>query len=115
MLEVTAFGDAFSATHTTDMLLTILTLERAVMHAGRPDDVLEEIVTVAETRGHIYTNIGFYSLHPPIGITLLQAGDVLQMAYDLLREYEPPREITASTVLYKEYEIALFRLSFREL
>lgn len=114
-LRVTAFGDALSDTYTSNILLALLTLERAVLFAGGPDDVLEEIVTVTEIRGHVYTNIGFYSLHPPIGITLLQAGDVLHTAWQLLMEFEPPREIPMSTVLYKGYEVALFRLSFRVL
>ena len=112
-LEVTAFGDSFSDIHISNILLTLLELERTVLHAGRPDEVLEDIVTVGETSGRVYANIGFYSLHPPVGITLSQAGDVLQMAWQLMAEHEPPREITSSTVLYGEKDVTLFRLSFR--
>ena len=111
-LEINAFGDSLSGAHTDDILLGILSVKRAVLHAGNPNDVLDEIVTIADTMGDVYTNIGFYAL-PPLGITVSQAAGVLDMASQLMTAYFPPKELTSAAVVFQKRNIALFRLSFR--
>lgn len=112
-INVTAYGDLLANKYTPNVLQALLRIERIIQNAGEPGDVLEETTTVGKFRGDVYTEIGFYSLHPPAGIMRSQAADVLRTIWQLVIEYYPAREIPSSTITAEGVELALFRLSFR--
>lgn len=112
-LNITAYGDTLSASHHPSVLQALLALEHTILAVGKPGEKLHEITTAADVKGDVYVEIGFYSLHPPMGIRIGQAGDVLHKVWELLMEYYPPREIPEATVLLKDKELALFRMSLR--
>lgn len=114
-INITAYGDFMSKKHTPNILRALLPIQRVILNAGEPGDVLEETTTVGEIRGDVYTEVGFYSLHPPAGITRSQAADVLHKIWQLVIEYFPAREITSSTISAEGKELALFRMSLRQI
>ena len=105
-------GPAFGALHTKWHLPQY---ERTILNVGKPGEKLHAITTAADVKGNVYVDVGFYALHPPVGIRIAQAGDVLHRVWELLMEYYPPKEITESTVLLRDKDLALFRMSFRVL
>lgn len=112
-IRITAYGDLLTNRYTHNVLEALLPIQRVVRDAGELDDVLEETTTIGKFEGLVYTEVGFYSLHPPAGIKRSQAVDVLFKVWQLVIEYSPAREITFSTILVEGRELALFRLSFR--
>lgn len=114
-LNVTAYGDTLAISYHPNILQALLALQRRILDVGKTGEKLPAITTAADVRGGVYVNVGFYALHPPVGIKVGQAGDVLQKVWELMMEYYPPKEITESTVLLRDKGFALFRLSFRVL
>lgn len=116
-INIAAYGDPLAKRYTPYVLQAILSIQRLIRNAGELNDVLEEITTVGEVRGvidtEIYTEIGFYALHPPAGIKRSQAGDVLHTVWQLVIEFHPARDITISTIIEEGHDLVLFRLSFR--
>ena len=115
VINITAYGDSLSKLRTPNVLQALPLIQRVILDAGEPNDTLEDITTVGDTRGHVYTEIGFYALHPPGGITRSQAGDVLHKVWQLLIEFFPAKEITLSSIIFGGEDIALFRLSFSQI
>ena len=113
MIRITAYGAVLARKYTPNVLQALQDIQRVITDDGEWDDVLEEITVVGRLVGNIYTEIGFYSLHPPLGITRIQACVVLHLIWQLVIEYHPAREITSSTILAGS-ELALFRLSLRQ-
>ena len=114
MIDITAYGDLLGKKYSPNVLQALLSIQKVIRDAGKLNDILEEITTVGQFIGSVYTEIGFYSLHPPAGITRSEAGEVLHMIWQLVIEFHPAREITSSTILVDGSEVALFRLSFRQ-
>ena len=114
-INITAYGDMLTKKYTPNVLQALLPIQLIIQNAGKPSDVLEETTTVGELRGNVYTEVGFYSLHPPGGIRRSQAADVLHKVWQLVIEYFPAKEITSSTIIAEGKELALFRLSFRRI
>ena len=112
-LNITAYGDTLLPSHYYYVLQALLALQRTILESGKLDEKLLDITTAAATRGNVYVNVGFYNLHPPAGIKVGQAGDVIYKAWQLTIEFFPPKEITESTVLLRNNRLALFRMSFR--
>ena len=112
-LNITSYGDTLSASNHPSVLQALLALEHTILDVGKPNEKLNEITTAADVKGDVYVEVGFYSLHPPVGIKIGQAGDVLHKVWELLMEYYPPKEIPEATVLLKDKGLALFRLSLR--
>lgn len=113
-ITITAYGDTFPDSHTPDVLRALPPIQRTILDAGEPDDILDEITTVGTDRDGVYVDVGFYALHPPAGITRAQAADVVHKVWQLCIEFFPVREITASEVALRGVDVALFRLSFRQ-
>ena len=114
-LNITAYGDTLAISHHPSVLQAVLALERTILDVGKPGEKLHAITTAADVKGNVYVDVGFYALHPPVAIRIAQAGDVLHRVWELLMEYYPPKEIPESTVLLRDKELALFRMSFRVL
>ncbi|CAF9906047.1 MAG: hypothetical protein ALECFALPRED_001951 [Alectoria fallacina] len=112
-ITITAYGDMLSKKYTPNVLQALFPIQLIIQNAGEPSDVLEETTTIGEMKGKVYTEVGFYSLHPPGGIKRSQAADVLHKVWQLVIEYFPAKEITSSTITAEGEELALFRLSFR--
>ncbi len=113
LIRITAYGDLLSNRKTPMVLGALTSIQRIISNAGEPSDVLEEITTVGAFDGNVYTEVGFYSLHPPAGIDRKQAVEVIHMVWRLVIEHSPAREITSSTILAEVGELALFRMSLR--
>ena len=113
IIRITAYGELLGKKYTPNVLQALQIIQRVITDAGEWNDVLEEITTVGQLIGNVYTEIGLYSLHPPSGITRSEACVVLHLVWQLVIEYYPAREITSSTILLDGAELALFRLSFR--
>ena len=111
-INITAYGDTLSGFNSPAVLHSVLSIQRIIQNAGQLSDILEAITNVGETKGNVYTEIGFYSLHPA-GIKRSQALDVLQKIWQLLIEYVPAKEITIASIIFEGDDLALFRLSFR--
>ena len=114
-VNITTYGDTLSDKQAPNVLRAILALQGSIQGIGKPSDTLKPITTAADTKGNLYIDIGFYSLHPPAGIKVAQASDVLHKMWQLVMEYYPPKEIPLATILLRDEGIALFRMSFREL
>ena len=112
-INIMAYGDSLPKKYSSSILSALLAIQRIIQVAGEPGDVLEEITTVGEIKGGVYTEVGFYSLYPPAGIRRSQAADVIHKVWLLVIEYLPPDEITQSTILFEGSDLALFRFSFR--
>ena len=114
-LNVTAYGDTLANTYHTMILQAILTLQQSILASGKPGERLHAITTASDTKGNVFVDVGFYSLHPPVMISVAQASDVLRKVWELHMEYYPPKEITESTILLRDKGLALFRMSLRVL
>ena len=114
-INITAYGDTLSGPDSPAVLHSVLSIQRLLHNAGQLSDKLEAITTVGATKSNVYTEIGFYSLHPSAGIKRSQALDVLHKIRQLLIEYIPAKEITIASIIFEGSGLALFRLSFREL
>ena len=114
-LNITAYGDTLPASHHPSVLQALIALQQTILDVGKPGEKLHEITTASDVRGDVFVDIGFYALHPPVGIRVGQAGDVLRQVWEFTMEYYPPKEITESTVLLRDKGLALFRMSFRVL
>lgn len=114
IIRITKYGDILGRRFEPNVLQGLLLIRQIIDDAGDWTDVLEEITTVGQFIGGIYTEVGFYSLCPPSGITRSQADQVLEMIGQLLIEYYPPREMPSSTILAGGSELALFRLSLAQ-
>ena len=108
-----AYGDTLPKRYSPSILPALSAIQHIIEVAGEPSDVLEEITTVGEIKGQVYTEVGFYSLHPPAGIRRSQAAYVIHKVWQLVRDYLPPDEITQSTIIFEGSDLALFRFSFR--
>ena len=114
MINFTAYGDPLSKALTPRVLQALVPIRHLIQEAGGPDDILEAITNVGAVKGNMYTEIGFYSLHPPGGLKRSQAIDVLNKVWALTVDFFPAKEITSASVILDGGELALFRLSFAE-
>ena len=113
IIRIMAYGDLLSNQKTPMVLEALTPIQRIISNAGEPSDILEETTKVGVFSGDVYTEVGFYSLHPPAGIDRKQAKAVIHMVRKLVMQFSPAREITSSTILAEVGELALFRMSFR--
>ena len=112
-INITAYGDPLSKDESNKALSAVLSIQRTLQKAGKPNDVLDEITVLGVYSGNVYTEIGFYSLRPPAGMQRRQAHDALQFMWQLMVEFFPAREIALSKISSERRELALFRLSLR--
>ena len=111
-INLTSYGDMLSRTLTANVLQSLIPIRHLISDAGSPDDVLEAITKVGVSKGDVYTEIGFYSLHPPDGIKRSQAIDVLNKVWHLIVDFYAAKEITSASIILHGGDLALFRLSF---
>lgn len=114
IIRITEYGNTLVRRYEPNVLKALFLIRQVIDDAGAWTEVLEEITIVGRWVGGTYTEVGFYSLHPPAGITRSQAGQVLELIAQLLMEFDPPKEIPSSMILTNGNALALFRFSLAQ-